>query len=68
MRIVRVSIAWIVIALVFSACAAGTKLSPRVKTVDPDRTPIPKPRPHEEYVVWDFIDHTLVYQIGKILE
>ena len=68
MRILRLSIAWIVIAVLLSACAAGTKLSPRVKTVDPDQTPIPKPGPHEEYVVWDFIDHTLVYQIGKTLD
>ena len=68
MLMIRSNIAWLVIAFVVSACATGTKLAPHVKTVDPDQTPILKPRSHKEYRYWDFIDHTLVYQIGKTLD
>jgi hypothetical protein len=39
-----------------------------VKTVDPDDNTIPPPKELEENQIWDLIDMTGVYQVGKVLD
>lgn len=62
-------------ALIATAClfAVGCASSSRsndgpVRWVDPDTRPIAKPGVVEEFRNWDFVDHSLVYPIGKTLD
>lgn len=39
-----------------------------IKWVDPDNRSIPKPKEIEENLIWDIVDHTFFYEVGKVLD
>ena len=39
-----------------------------IKWVDPDNRNIPKPKEIEENLIWDIVDHTFFYEVGKVLD
>ena len=39
-----------------------------IKWFDPDNRSIPKPKEIEENLIWDIVDHTFFYQMGKVLD
>ena len=55
--------------LVMACCGAGPRLTRApVKWVDADNKPIPEPAEIEEDQVWDIADHTVFFQVGKVLD
>ncbi|MCZ6632982.1 MAG: hypothetical protein O7G87_06215 [bacterium] len=59
----------LLLALAISACSSGNQLTTRpIKWVDPDHRTIPQPKEIVENQIWDIIDHTLFFQIGKVLD
>lgn len=57
------------VCVFLSACGPqGLSGTSDVRWEDGDRTPIPKPAVTEEYRNWDFLDHNLFYQVGKVLD
>jgi len=39
-----------------------------IKWVDPDTRPISKPKETNQNVIWDIVDHTFFYEVGKTLD
>jgi hypothetical protein len=55
--------------LLLSACGSGSKLTREpIKWVDPDNSSIREPKEIEENQIWDIVDHTFFYPIGKMLD
>ncbi|MDP6039560.1 MAG: hypothetical protein QGG64_13500 [Candidatus Latescibacteria bacterium] len=63
---------WIWGFLLVSAVAGGaraqTLTTAPVKWVDADNRSISKPKEIEENLIWDIVDHTFFYEVGKTLD
>lgn len=69
MRLRNVNCCFVGLFVLLLGCSAGTKLSTTpVKWSDPDSQPILEPKEIEENQIWDIADHTLFYQVGKVLD
>ena len=57
------------VIVVMMGCSSGRQftLAP-VKTLDPDNRAIPPPEEKEENQIWDIVDMTFFYQVGKPLD
>ena len=65
---------WITFKVCLLICAVGLnlscanpKLGKSVRWTDPDMKNIAKPDVAEEYAVWDFVDHSIFYPLGTLL-
>ena len=55
--------------LIMTGCGSGLNLKTKpIKWFDPDNKTIPEPKEVEQNRAWDFIDKTLFYQVGKLLD
>ncbi len=61
---------WLGMACVLiTGCSSSTKLTTkRIKWVDPDSRPIEEPVEIRENQIWDIVDHTIFYPMGKVLD
>jgi hypothetical protein len=50
------------------SCAGQRSVGQPIKWVDPDTLPIPRPKEVEENQIWDIVNMTVFYQIGKVLD
>lgn len=65
----RATVATLLLGVMFGGCSSSTKLTTkRIKWVDPDHRSIPEPEEIEENQVWDIVDHTFFYPMGKVLD
>ncbi|HQV31857.1 MAG TPA: hypothetical protein PKV71_08275 [Calditrichia bacterium] len=59
----------ILILALAGACSSGkAHLLRPTKTLDPDMANIPEPKSLEENQIWDIVDMTFFYQVGKALD
>ncbi len=55
--------------LFLAGCSAGPHLTTKpIKWVDPDNKSIPQPKEIEENLIWDIVDHTFFFEVGKLLD
>lgn len=55
--------------LLIPACGSSSQLTREpVKWVDPDNRSIPEPKEIEENQIWDIVDNTFFYPLGKMLD
>jgi hypothetical protein len=60
----------LLICTLFIGCSTSqNELTTRpIKWMDPDIRPIPKPKETNQNVIWDIVDHTFFYEVGKTLD
>ena len=61
---------YFLIGTLFISCGIAHKeLTTRpIKWADPDTRPISKPKETNQNVIWDIVDHTFFYEVGKTLD